>query len=323
MLVTRLLLDILAPILLMVGLGALLRRKFAIDVDTLSKVNIYLFTPAFIFDRVSRSRLEWSEMAGIVSVTILMVLILGIIVKTSGAIARTDRKQLAALAMVIMFYNSGNFGLPLAELAFPASSGLDGAASQTFVVLTQNVLTFTVGLAIAAGANASGFGHIARKMLSMPVLYTLFAALSARYFFGPDSGREMPKLVSATVGYLAAGLVPMALITLGAQLAKSPRWPSWRPVGFAIFVRLLMGPALMAGLLWTLHVLFPGSWLDLWPWPAQLLILTAGVPSAINTLLLTLELKGDPELTADCVFWTTVFSAGTILMWLAILRLSF
>jgi predicted permease len=63
--------------------------------------------------------------------------------------------------------------------------------------------------------------------------------------------------------------------------------------------------------------------LNVWPWPAELLILTASVPTAVNTLLLTLELGGDAELAADCVFWTTVFSAFTITGWLIVLRLYF
>ena len=58
-------------------------------------------------------------------------------------------------------------------------------------------------------------------------------------------------------------------------------------------------------------------------WPAELLILTAGVPTAVGTLLLTLELEGDADLAADCVFWTTVFSCVTIAIWLVILRLWF
>lgn len=345
----HLLLDVLAPILILVGLGALVRWRFAIQVDTLSKVNVYLFTPAFIFDRVTRSELRWADMAGVVTVTALLVSILGFAVWGIGRARNLERRRLAALAMAAMFYNSGNFGLPLAELAYPKQSAVpvtspmqepasavspasmpaispglkDGAAVQTFVVLTQNVLTFTLGLAIAAGADAKGPLHIAKKMLSLPVLYTLTAALIGRYFFGPTSGREMPRVISATSGYLAAGLVPVALVTLGAQLGGNARWPRWGDVGFAIVMRLMAGPALMAGLLYTLHRQLPGTWLDLWPWPAESLILTAGVPSAINTLLLVLELDGDPELTADCVFWTTVASAGTVLMWMVILRSTF
>jgi predicted permease len=60
--------------------------------------------------------------------------------------------------------------------------------------------------------------------------------------------------------------------------------------------------------------------MDLWPWPAELLVLTASVPTAVNTLLLTLELGGDAQLSADCVFWTTVCSCVTITGWLIFLR---
>jgi predicted permease len=332
------LLDILGPILLMVGLGALLRWRFAIDLGTLSKLSIYLFTPAFIFDRVSRSRLEWSEMAGIVIVTIAMIAVMAAIAWSIGRALRKDRKTVAAIGLAVMFYNSGNFGLPLAELAYPtdtpavATRTLDapaaaparpernGGAVQTFVVLTQNVLTFTLGLAIAAGADSTGVREIAVKMFRLPVIYTMLAALAARYFYGPETGRQMPTILEATARYLAAGLVPTALVTLGAQLASNPRWPRWRPVGFVFVVRMLAAPALMMGLLWSLHVLMPGSVLDLWPWPAALLILTAGVPTAINTLLLTLELEGDVDLAADCVFWTTIGSVATILFWLAITK---
>jgi predicted permease len=49
---------------------------------------------------------------------------------------------------------------------------------------------------------------------------------------------------------------------------------------------------------------------------AEMLVLTAGVPTAVNTLLVTLELDGDAELAADCVFWTTLVSCFTITAWL-------
>lgn len=318
--VSAVILDVIAPILLMVGCGALLRRRFAINVDTLSKVNLYLCTPAFVFDRVTHSRLGGGEMIGIVTVTAILIFTMGGITFAIGRWRGTSRRRVATLAMAAMFYNSGNYGLPLSELAYPISSGRDGAASQTFVVLAQNFLTFTLGLAIAAGADAHGIRHIASRMLRMPVIYTLTFALLGHHFFGPESGRVLPKVVTSTTRYLAGGLVPIALVVLGAQLAISPRWPPWRDVGYAIAMRLFAGPAMMAGLLYLMHRQLPGTMWDLWPWPAEVLILTAGVPSAVNTLLLVLELDGDPKLTADTVFWTTVVSTGSILMWLTILR---
>jgi predicted permease len=154
----------------------------------------------------------------------------------------------------------------------------------------------------------------------MPTLYTISAALLARWW--RTEGHEIPKLVTSSVEYLSKGLVPVALVTLGAQLAVKPRWPRWRPVAFVLGVRLLWAPVQMATMLFGVHWLVRGRSpvFDLWPWPAENLVLTAGVPTAINTLLITLEMGGDAELTADCVFWTTAFSALTITGWLVVIR---
>ena len=337
------LLTILAPILILVGLGAILQKRFNLDLNSLSKLNIYLFVPAFIFEKVYKSKLAWADMAGVAVITIGQILLLGMLVWIVGRAARAQRQTLAAVAMAVMFYNSGNYGLPLAELAYPGrvkqEAGLrtqvdpstqssvlspihtskDGGAVQAFVVMTMNVMTFTVGLAIAAVAGDGDARRAAKTILQMPSIYALAAALCTRLWLSGDPTRAVPIFVSKSAEYLANGLVPIALVTLGAQLAKSPRWPRWKPVSFVLFVRLLIGPALMTGVLYLLHRVGP-KWLDLWPWPAELLILTASVPTAVNTLLLTLELDGDAELAADCVFWTTVLSCLTITGWLIVLR---
>src|SRR6478672_11220840 len=115
------LLDILAPIMVLVALGALMRRRFAVDIATLSRLNIYLFVPAFIFDVVARSRLPWAAMGGVMLVTTLNVLMLGLVVWGAGRALGAQSKTLAAVALAVMFYNSGNYGIPLAALAFPGA----------------------------------------------------------------------------------------------------------------------------------------------------------------------------------------------------------
>lgn len=321
---TQILFDILAPILLMVFFGALLRWKFKLDMASLTKLNIYLFVPAFIFDRISTSRLDWSQMGGIVGMTALHVGILGVLVWGIGRAVGASRKSLAAIALSIMFYNSGNFGLPLAELAFRER----GAEVQAFVLMTQNLLTFTVGLSLAAVAHQGNVGTGLLRLLRMPILPALLLGLLARWWTRQDPANELPSAISETARYLAGGLVPIALVTLGAQLAINPRWPRWKPVGIVMFARLIYGPLQMLMLLWLFHLAattWGGGWseMTLWPWPAQLLILTAGVPTAVNTLLLTLEMGGDADLSADCVFWTTVCSALTLTGWLLVLRAMF
>ncbi len=328
------LLNILLPVLLMVAAGAWVRWQFQVDLRTLTKLNIYLFTPAFIFDKVVSSQLRPGEMGGIVAVTVLLILLLGVAVVGVGWAGRrllgpdrVSRPTLAAVAMAAMFYNSGNIGLPLAALAYPSApqnGGHDGAAVQAFVVLTLNVMTFTVGLTIAAAADlhpaASPWRQVLTKLLRLPVLYLLAAAVLAKTWAGDAGPAALPPFVTTVARTLGGGLVPVALLTLGAQLAQNPRWPRWRPITVVLILRLLLAPALMAGLLYALHARLPGTFLDLWPWPAELLIFTAAVPTAVNTLLLTLELEGDADLAADCVFWTTVVSLITLTAWLAAIR---
>ena len=321
--------DILAPILVLVLLGAVMRRKFALDIPTLTKLNIYLFVPAYIFDVVSRGRLSWAEMGGVMLVTAVNVLTLGLVVWGIGRALRVSRKTLSAVALAVMFYNSGNYGLPLAALAFPAEAAStnaggvrDGAAVQAFVVFAMNILTFTVGLAIAASAGAGHWSKALTTLVRLPMLPTVAAALVARWWVQSAPGRELPVAISKSAEYLAAGLIPLALVTLGAQLADNPRWPRWRPVGMAVFLRLVYGPVQMAALLYGFHLLGWGP-LDLWgpgAWPAASLVLTAGVPTAVNTLLMVLEVGGEAELAADCVFWTTVASCVTMTGWLVVIR---
>ena len=229
-----------------------------------------------------------------------------------------------------MFYNSGNYGLPLAALAFPGDGGTgaaapasrDGAAVQAFVVFAMNILTFTVGLTIAASAGAGDWSDGVMTFLRLPMLPTVAAALLARWWLQGDPGRQLPVAIAKSAEYLADGLVPMALVTLGAQLADNPRWPRWRPVGMVLVLRLVFGPVQMAALLYGFHLL---GWPRAGPvgpdgWPAASLILTAGVPTAVNTLLMILEVGGDADLAADSVFWTTVASCVTMTGWLVVIR---
>jgi malate permease and related proteins len=316
------LLTVLTPILLLVGIGALLRWKLRVDVATLSRLNIYLFVPGFVFHNVAHSTLKISEMAGVFGITVLQVATLGLLIWGIGRLLKVSRQTLAAIALAVMFYNSGNYGLPLAELAYPNSrSGeRDAAAYQTFVMMAQNLLTFTVGMAIAASAHQGGIAKGFLTLIKLPILPGLLAGILAQWWIRSDPAHHhLPVWITGTTRYIKDGLVPIALVTLGAQLATNPRWPRWKPVGLVLILRLIFGPIQMMAMLWLLSKTGVPA-LNVWPWPAELLILTASVPTAVNTLLLTLELGGDAELAADCVFWTTVFSVVTITAWLIFLR---
>lgn len=319
--------DVLLPILLMVAVGALVRWRFHLDTATLSKLNLWIFSPAFIFDKVANSTLPWSAMGGVVLITLIQVVCLGMVVWTVGRLAGGTPATLTTVALAAMFYNSGNYGIPLAELAYPRQLSIkDGGATQAFVAMTQNFLVFTLGMWLATRHREQAtWRDGVRQVFSLPAVPVLAVALLARaYLQGgtPEAPHHLPAPIAKTTAYLSAGLVPVSLVTLGSQLASGWRKPRWRPLATVCVTRLVVAPLQMAVMLKGFHLLGWGT-LDLWPWPAELLIVTSAVPSAVNILLLTIETGGDRELAADCVFWTTVISPLSIGVTLAVVRLLF
>lgn len=293
--------QVLLPILLIVGAGALVQRVHPLDITTLSKLQIYLFVPTFLFVRVFESTLTWGQIAGIAGAILLGKALLAVplwaLLKRLGA----SRGTTAVVLLSGVVYNAGNFGIPVAERAF----GNAGGAVQALVLMMSNLTLWGIGyglmVLIAGGGRGALWGYF-----RLPMLYVTIAAFLLRGLRVP-----LPDPLLYALRLIADGLVPVALVTLGAQLAQQARWPRWRVIVPVLTLKLLVLPAIMAGVVWALK---------LWPWPGAMLIVASAGPTAVNTLLLTLEQGGDAELAADCVFWTTLLSALTVTLVLALVK---
>ena len=113
----------------------------------------------------------------------------------------------------------------------------------------------------------------------------------------------LPPAILDPIEMLAAGLTPFLLLILGAQLVESRRWPRWRRIAPVLVVKLLMLPVVTGLVAWLF---------GLWPWPGAQLVMAAAAPTAINIILLSVELDGDAGTAADCVFWSTLLSSVTL-----------
>ena len=307
--------DVCLPVAVLFGIGWGLDRKFRLDLDTLIKLNLYLFVPAFIFVRVSESSLGGWEGARIVVFTLCVIFgmaLLSILVSWIRGVSRSER---VGLQLATMFYNSGNWGIPLMALAFPQT----GAVVQVFVLMTMNVSTFSIGLFLAnsqmdsgdsgEGKARSSFGW--RKFLPMlrqPSLYAIALALLMKQFGNPIAEVEF---VWKPLGYLADALVAFALITLGVQLSKTRPPRVGGSLAWALVIRLLAGPLLAFGL--TRVFGFDAT-------TSAILILGAASPTAVNTALLAHEFKADSRFAAAAVFYSTLLATIVVTLLLAVLR---
>ena len=91
----EILLDILAPILLMVFFGAVMRWKFTVDLGASARSTSISSSPAFVFNKLTNSFLSWADMGGIIALTVIQARTLGLTVSGIGRALQVPRKTLA------------------------------------------------------------------------------------------------------------------------------------------------------------------------------------------------------------------------------------
>ena len=301
------------PVLILVGIGAILQKKLTLDITTLSRITIWVLVPTFLFVKVYDSQVSWPVIGGVVGVLLVPMAVLGVIVFLVCRRARAKGTTLATVTMSCVVINAGNFGIPVAELIYdPKGVGLwfegmtdasDGVTIQALAVMMSNMALWCIGYSVMSFMNGGGikgvFGYF-----KLPMIYAIVGGFVLR-----DYSIAIPAAVDYPIRLAAQATVPIMLITLGAQLAQNARWPRWKIVGPVMLVKLLALPALTA---------LVAYWCGMWPWPGAQLVIAASAPAAVNVLILTLEMEGDADMAADCVFWTTIASAVTVTAVLAL-----
>lgn len=291
------LMEIVLPVFLLMGVGFGVEKAFRLDMRTLAKLNFCVFVPALVFVKVVESDIAPREVAAILAFAALHALALWAVAEAVCR-WRALRPHRDAVILSATFFNAGNYGLPLAELAFPGF----GVGIMAVILLMQNLLSFTLGLWIAGRGRSAAHPT---GLLKVPVLYAVAAGLLVRML-----RLDIPAPVMGPLSHLAAGLVPVALLTLGAQLARTRIERSAGPLGAAVALRLVVSPLLAAGLV---------RLLPLAPNAARVCVAAAGLPVAVNVFILAAEYDKHKELASQCVFWTTLLSALSmtlVLLWL-------
>ena len=289
------LLNNISPIFLIIFLGYLLEKKFKLDVWSFSKANFYIFVPALVFVKVYETQLKMEFLRALLF-GIIFVVVLSLTANLITKIRGYDISKLNAFKNSIMFYNSGNFGLPLIILVF---NGLaEAVAIQIMILMVQNLTTNTIGF-YNAGRGQMDYRESIIKIMKMPAVYSLVAALILNFL--PVQLEEF--FLWPSIEYMADGLIPVALLTLGIQISIASLDFKDVDVYLAALMRLLGGP-LLALLLMTL--------LGIDGLMAQVLFISSAVPSAVNTALIAVEFKNEPDYASQVVMTSTLLSAFTL-----------
>jgi predicted permease len=194
----------------------------------------------------------------------------------------------------------GNFGLPISQFA----QGREALLPATVYFLANLVFAFIVCVS-AANVNRGSVGHSALQVIKTPAILALAPALLVNLLNLP-----VPAFITRATDLLAGALIPIMLVTLGAQFAAA-RIPRINlDMLLAAGIRLISGPVLAFALV---------GFFGLPALERDVGILQASMPSAVLVSIIALENGLLPEFVTATVLFSNLASVVTLSVVLALL----
>jgi malate permease and related proteins len=302
--VLRIFVHIILPVFVLIGVGVLVDRTLHVDLASMSRLCFRVFLPALIVVKLVESDIAWGQMQALATASLVHLgAMAGLAYAVFSRSRPRNRRLVLSLGAVVA--NCGNFGIPLADLAFPGS----GAGVLAVLLMVQNLLTFSVGIYLIErlrGGSHRSSGQVLSSILRMPVLHAIILGLVLRV-----SGSGLVPQLDQPLRYLAGALVPMALITLGVQLSRCRVERNVGLLTVAGAMRLVVSPIVAVGIVHVIGLQQPY---------ANIFVLAAGLPVAVNVYILAAEYDLDSALASQSILWTTLGSALTLSVILAIIN---
>lgn len=296
------LLEVVLPVLLVAAVGGAVGRRLGFDTGTFSKATFHLFSPCLVFVSISEIEVDARDVGRLVAVAVIVFFANAAVAGMWTLVRRSDAPTRATNVLAAAIVNQGNMGLPMAKLAF----GDAGLRLAVVIFVTGVVLWSSAGIAL--GSLALGHGSLRRSLLA-PLRYPSIYATVLGVIVNV-ANLDLPVFLTESARTLGQASIPCMLVILGMQFHRPSLDDLADPLATSVN-RLVLGP--------------------LFAWPATTLvglgglardtsIMMAGMPTAVLTTILAVELGGRPELAVRTVIVTTLLSIPTLTVLIALLR---
>lgn len=285
--------DILAPVFLIVGIGALAGRRLGLEAGVLSKLAYWILGPFFIFDVLSRADTAADVVLKVVAAALVSMLITGVAAWVIATAARRPYGVRAAGVMTSVYGNVGNFGLAVVVFTF----GEDALPLAGIMLIVINIGGLIVGVTAASRQRTSLLPAV-RTALFAPMTLSVPPAIAV------NAGNvDLPLWIERPVGLVAGALIPVMLLTLGVQLSKMTAPTLGFDLSLPIVAKLVVAPLVAAGAA-ALMGLGGMEW--------GVVVLQSAMPAAVFTALVALEHDLEPDLVTTTVLVGTLASIVTL-----------
>lgn len=298
--------EIILPVFLVLIVGYIVQIKYKLDLQTIAKLNIYIFVPAFIFVKLYETTIAPSIFVLVISFMLVYVLILYVIGILTSRAMKLDKKKRVTFTNSVIFFNSGNFGVPVNDLVF--RSDPFAISIQVIVLMFQNIFLFSYGV-FSLQSLDSGKLKALFAYFKMPVMYAMLLGILLNAL-----DLKVSEVIMIPTTYLADGMIALALLMLGMQVAEMKLTKGLGTVYVSLIIRLLLGPLIALALIY----LFGISGIL-----AQALFIASAMPTSVNSAVIAQEYKNHPDYAAQIVLFSTVFSAITVSLVIYVARILF
>jgi malate permease and related proteins len=292
---------VMAPMLLLTGLGAWVGKRARMPVRALSALVFNLFSPALVFDILATLDIPQQLVPRIVAVVVIGFVVSAAVTYLLSTMLHWSRPAAAGAALCVAMANMGNMGLPISALAF----GSEGLAVAVVAMVTASVLANSGGIVIASLAG-NGVGGALVSPLKVPALWAVVPGLLVNAGVVP-----LPVWLGSTSETLAGAAIPTMLVVLGLQIVERIPTPGDAvQLALPLSLRLLMGPAVAAAA--ALLVGLDGL-------ARNTMIVLGGMPTAVATTIIAVQYHAQPELVSRTAVLSTGFSFVTLTLLIAFL----
>ena len=289
--------NIVLPIFLVMAVGFIARRIGLIDEKTVSGCNRLVFR-VFLPTSLARSimRAEGSlggalplfAALGTIATFAVEMLIVPRVVK--------ENSRRGVIIQGLFRSNYAIFGIPLSEALFPMGDGGVAAMMVAAVIPTFNILA-VITLEIFRGGKFD-IKRILLGVLKNPLIWGCAIGYALM-----KSGLTLPSFVNSTIDKLAVVASPLALFVLGAAIRPGKLKGNMKALFASVTGRLVLSPLVMLPIAYALGM--RGA-------QFATLMIVFGSPTAVSSFTMAEQMGGDPDLAAQQVALTTIFSSITM-----------
>jgi len=294
--------HVIAPIFMLILLGAVMRRWFRLSEDfwpQLDQLIYFVFFPALLFYSLSHFRIDLGTATPMLLVAALYMFSGIALGYGAKFIFHAPPKVFAATFQSSFRFNS-YVGLAIA-------GGLHGQEGLAAIGLLMGFMVPVANVAAVLMLARHSESRWLKEILLNPLILSTAGGIAFSLL-----GLGMPVIIDDMLKHLSQASLPMGLIAVGAGLRLQGLHSHRGTLWYGVTVKLLVLPAIA----WGLALLFGLSGVYF-----HMAVLMAALPVSTVAYVLAKRMGGDGDTIAAQVMLSTLLAAVTLTLWLLLMGL--